>query len=129
MIESNKISRQSLYSVQRAFITMSKVDTEMPTYTSYVNKSMKPATFIETTAHWENAGNTPAIGVITAIGSVQQRQELTEEEFAFAFDKSVPPQLTTTSSIGPGAVLDSSTLRQPMSYFDDDPVTPWFYWG
>ncbi len=108
---------------------MTKMDSEMPTYTSQVNKSIKPTTFIETTAHWRNAGNTPAIGVVTGIASVQQKEELTEEEFTLAYDKTSSRKFSATSSIGPGVVLDSSTIRQPVSFFDDDPVTPWFYWG
>jgi len=123
LLESNKINRESLYSVQRAFVAMQKQTAELATYTD-IKKTGKPVTVVETTAHWENIGNTPAIGVVMVFGSVNQQQELTEEQFMVSNLGNV-----THATIAPKETMDAATIRQDESWFTERPGVPWFYWG
>ena len=73
LLESNEINREALYSVQRAFVASQKYTSELATFTN-IDKTGKPVTVIETTAHWENIGNTPAIDARLMFGSLSQRR-------------------------------------------------------
>ena len=128
MIDSNKLNGEALYSVQRAFISSQKYTTELATYTTINGKPVKPITYIEVTAHWENVGSTPAIGVLTIFGSGQLNHEITEEEFLGK--TTLTGKSLSTSAIPPKATLDSATLRQPLDWFSQiDPAQHWFYFG
>jgi hypothetical protein len=124
LIESNEINRDALYSVQRAFITTTKMSTEVPTYTN-LDGSGKPTKLLEFTAHWQNEGNTPAIGVVTAFGCVEKPDEITEDEFLGVGTNSV----FVTSALGPKENIDSQTIRRPESFATENPGTPRFFWG
>jgi hypothetical protein len=124
--EANELNREGLYSVQRAFIVAGKPTTETPTY-NVINgvPQKKPVKMIEFTSHWENVGNTPAIGVVTAVGKVVQADEITEQEFmGTAIDRA-----SAKSAIGPKAILDSGTLRDGETFLTDNPSVPRFMWG
>jgi hypothetical protein len=124
--EANDLSRDALHPVQRAFIINTKPTVELAEYV-VINgvRRKKPLKLIEFTHHWENVGNTPAIGIVTAVGKVMQKDEITEQEFmTTAVDKS-----TSKSALGPKAVFDSATLRDDETFFTDDPDIPRFMWG
>jgi len=124
--EANDLSREALYSVQRAFITNAKPTTDVVEY-DVVNglRRKKPLKLIEFTYHWENVGNTPAIGIVTAVGKVEQPDEITEQEFiTTAVDRT-----TAKSALGPKAILDSGTLRDDDSFLSDNTGVPRFTWG
>lgn len=126
MLESNQINRESLYSVQRAFITSTKPTTEIAEY-DVVNgvRRQKPLKLIEFTYHWENVGSTPAIGIVTSVGKVEQPDDITEQEFiTTAVDRS-----TARSALGPKGILDSGTLSDDESFLTDNPSVPRFMWG
>ncbi len=124
--EANELNREALYSVQRAFITTIKPTVEPAEYVVVNGVPRKsPLKLIEITHHWENVGNTPAIGIVTAVGKVEQAEEITEEQFRTgAVDKS-----SAKSALGPKAILDSGTLRDDEAFFTDNPGVPRFMWG
>lgn len=126
MIESNKLSRDSLYALQRPFIISQKPTTETPTYNVINGVQQKTLLkMIEFTYHWENVGNTPAIGIVTTVGKVVQPDEITEQEFtATQIDRTA-----AKSAIGPKATLDSGTLRDDETFLTDNPGVPRFMWG
>jgi hypothetical protein len=126
MIGGNRISQDALYSVQRAFVAQQKPTTELATYTN-LEKTEKPSTVIETTAHWENIGNTPAIDVVTLFASVQQQNELTEEEFLGK--NLIDASSFNAATLAPRGTVDGGPIRQYESWFKEQPNTPWFYWG
>lgn len=126
MTRSNELSRDALYSVQRAFIIPAKPTTEVAEYDT-VNgmRRQKPVKLLEFTYRWENVGNTPAVGLVTAVGKVEQPNEPTEQEFITTLvDKS-----TAKSALGPKATLDSRTLRDDETFLTDQPGVPRFMWG
>ena len=129
LLESNEINREALYSVQRAFVAAHKYTSELATYTD-IDKTGKPVTVVETTAHWENIGNTPAIDVRMMFGSLQQKDdELSEEQFVGL--NLISSASLTTSAIAPKVILDAGPIRQPEEWFFEKSDTPthWFYWG
>jgi hypothetical protein len=126
MIASNDLNGKALYSVQRAFIISNKPTTGVVRY-GMINgvRRMNPSRTMEFTAHWENVGNTPAVGVITAVGKAEQTDEITEEEFiSTPFDRT-----SARSAIGPKAIIDSRTLVDDDTLLTDNPGLPRFYWG
>lgn len=124
---ANELNRKSLVSVQRAFVTAQKLTTELATYSELnARKQLEPVTYLEIRSHWENAGNTPAVGVITMFGTNPQGAEPTEEEFD---GTAVGESPVTTTAIGPKAVLDSKIIRQPFSWFTKDPAMRPSYFG
>ena len=127
MIEGNRISQAALYSVQRAFVAALQYKSELATYTD-IDRNGKPTTVIETSAQWENIGNTPAIDVRMVFGSVQRNGELTEEEF---IGLNLAETTLTTSAIAPKAVVESNMIRQREEWFlgKSSHDQHWFYWG
>jgi len=125
--DANDLTRDGLYSVQRAFIINNPKPTVEVAEYAVINgvRRKKPLKLIEFTHHWENVGNTPAIGIVTAVGKVMQKDEITEQEFITTeVNKS-----TAKSALGPKAILDSGTLRDDESFFTDDPDIPRSMWG
>ena len=125
MLDSNEINRDSLYSVQRPFIISHGIKKKMNTITN--PDGMRKKSF-EFTTEWENAGNTPAVGVVSLLGVVMQEDELTEPEFmGTAFDKSVLK--AASSMIGPKAPFESGITHQPEEFATNDLDVPRFFWG
>ena len=126
MTRNNELSRDALYSVQRAFIIPAKPTTEIDEYDT-VNgmRRQKPLKLLEFTYRWENVGNTPAVGLVTAVGKVVQTDELTEQEFI----TTLVDKFTAKSALGPKATLDSGTLRDDETFLTDQPGVPRFMWG
>jgi hypothetical protein len=122
-----RANREALYTVQRAFIIQTKPTTELARY-DVINgvRQKEPKKMIEFTHHWENVGNTPAIGLVTAIGKVVQADEITEQEFMMF---SHIDQTTAKAALGPRATLDSGTLSDDITFLTDDPESPRFIWG
>jgi hypothetical protein len=112
--------------VQRAFITSTKPTIELARYDVIRGvRQQERLKMIEFTFHWENVGNTPAIGVVTAVGKVEQTDEISEQEFIAAqIDKT-----SARAAVGPKAAFDSGTLRDDETFITDNPGVPRFLWG
>jgi hypothetical protein len=123
MIESNQINRDALYSVQRAFIASKNFDQILNLYDFTNEKSVR---MLGATAHWENIGNTPAIGVMVGFGSIQQDADLSEEQFTSIKGSE---EFFRPSALNPKEIVDSPTVHQRESWFKEDPQQPWFYYG
>jgi hypothetical protein len=119
--EANNLTRRSLESVQRAFIISHGIKKKMIVVKNTSGNTTKSFEF---TTQWENAGNTPAVGVIMAFGVVEKIDELTEPEFmATRIDRAVLK--AASSAIGPKSTVDSGVARQ----LEDFPDVPRFFWG
>lgn len=77
MIDANTISRESLTSVQRAFI----VSRDVQKGRHVIQDSSKPHAIWVFTMPWENTGTTPATITSQAFFADQLRDEPTEEQF------------------------------------------------
>jgi hypothetical protein len=99
---SNKISRESLESVQRAFVNFDKITINR----SSVHTPAGDVRRVTIKALWENSGTTPAIRVVRAIGVNRIKDEPTEEQF-------LPEHITpdaALSVIAPKKQTDSGTI-------------------
>lgn len=99
MIESNRISHDSLESVQRAFMTFRILG---------VNRRRDKG-IIEFKAIWDNSGNTPAIDVLQFFSTQAINRPPTEAEFQGVHP--LPPEASVTP-IGPKAPMESETISE-----------------
>lgn len=78
MLESNKISKQSLQSVQRAYISRGKVE---PRPLVSVGPGASETQLWSVTVTLNNSGNTPAIDVVHMLSVLPLPKEPTQEQF------------------------------------------------
>ena len=117
------VARDSLVAGQRAYVIASGMKHKLKTITNPRGKRNKAFEF---TSQWENAGNTPAIGVLMLFG-VWERYDLTEAEF---MGKAISPLLPTAmSSVGPKTTIDSGVAHQPEDFATSEPEVPRLFWG
>jgi hypothetical protein len=121
MRESNEINRESLESVQRAFVNYLRSD--MSTGRANLPKG-KHVDFIDMAPVWQNSGNTPAIGITTLVGAAEREEEPTEDEFLSATQ--IPK---IKGVIAAKAEQPTSDIRVAKSFADDTVSTPRFLWG
>ncbi|MGO9084943.1 MAG: hypothetical protein ACLQBK_06930 [Candidatus Sulfotelmatobacter sp.] len=114
--DSNAISTKAFQSAQRAFVAHGKVDHKIKAFPSQAGKQ---ESILEFTTEWENAGNSPAIGVLGLFGSVGEADELTEAEF-MGLGMGLPSP-RAVSSIGPKNNWESAPMRQPESFVTERP--------
>lgn len=110
MRQANKISRDSLESVQRAFVTFQALNGERLTEPT-PNSDLK---WIEFKIRWENSGNTPALNVVQRFWVQEIKREPTEAEFVGP--NPLPPE-ASTNPIGPKAPLESASQWFPEKDF------------
>jgi len=105
--DSNQINRETLVSVQRAFVTFKGFRTGLSD--ERCNSEVK--TFFRVQAIWENSGTTPAIATVSSFNFKELPDEPDETEFKGAH------QLSDFSigTIGPKAELMSLPLSIPQS--------------
>ena len=105
-IESNRLSREALQSVQRAFITFRTISS---------NRVLKTGSNprFDFKVSWENSGNTPATGVIQFFAFKELNHEPSEEEFIDF--KELPPEAHVTF-LGPKATMDSTLITMNESF-------------
>jgi hypothetical protein len=104
MLASNKINRDALEAVQRAFITNS-LDQRRPKHPN--------GWFWDITVVWDNSGNTPAIGAVHGVDIKQLPGSPTEEQFQGKFNSTDLIKAT----IGPKTPLASSPLFRTDTLF------------
>jgi len=109
MRESNTINRESLYAVQRPFVTFNAVDSHVINITD--PKTKQRIKIFQIGGKWENVGNTPAIDIIGAFDVMDhQSVEPTDETF-------LAKQQTTaigTAVLGPKGSFNSERYLNPI---------------
>lgn len=126
---ANDIAEKSYQFGQRAYVTYHGVKTVTHVVT---NPRGKESVAIDITYQWENAGNTPAIGVQAFIAAHPQDDEPSEEEFvgvALANPIASAHRPDRMASIGPKITVDSVTLHAPEDFATDHPEVPRLFWG
>ena len=106
MLESNRLNRDALESVQRAFVTFH----EMPVTKILVRTKDGDIPYWEFHTTWENSGTTPAIGVVQHFNIGELAEEPTNQQF-----RGGPAEFTITT-IGPKGRQDSSRITKPESF-------------
>jgi hypothetical protein len=115
MIESNRINRDSLYTVQRAFIVYDGVEHDIVNAVIGVQKIVPLGKAFRFYAKWENSGNTPAIEVVQGFGVAgRQPGKVSEESFLLEGQENEPQ--FSTSFAGPRTPVTSRIHYMPASF-------------
>jgi hypothetical protein len=104
MLDSNKISRESLESVQRAFMVFDTIEINVVSY------SAPPQELYESNARFLNTGTTPATDFAQAFTAQELDAEPNEEEFL------IKPTIHSAYS-GPKAIYRIGVERKDSSFF------------
>jgi hypothetical protein len=105
--EATAIARESLVSVQRAFVSHAGY---IPEYRLFRTKTGVER-FIEFRNRWENSGTTPALSVVQYFAIEQLPDEPTDDQFRGQ------PERTHAAYIRPGGDLQSNLLAKPETFF------------
>jgi len=109
MLVSNQINRDTLDSVQRAFVTWAGFVTNRVAYIAPSGQERK----WQFTSHFENAGNTPAINVVPYFRIEELPDEPGDDKFAVERSMLTP---LTVGVMGPKGTLDSGVIAKPESF-------------
>ena len=109
MAESNKISKESLVSVQRAFVVFSGV-----VYgTKFADSSGKNVVTMRLNAPWQNSGNTPTKDAVSQVNWISLPQGL-PDNFIYPDIGTIPK---SQFALGP-KVAGNTTMFVPIEYFE-----------
>lgn len=122
--QANLIAIDGFISAQRAYITNHGIKHVFKTTTNPSGKQVKSFDF---SPQWENAGNTPAVGVLVLSGSAVFTTEITQAWFMGKTRGSPTP--TTMASIGPRQSWESQATHQPEAFATEDLEYPRYVWG
>ncbi len=115
MIESNRINREALYTVQRAYIVYDGVEHDVVNAVIGAQKIVPLGKAFRFYAKWDNSGNTPAIEVVQAFGVAgRQPGKLSEENFLLEGQENDPQ--FSTSVVGPQTSVTSRVQYMPISF-------------
>jgi len=116
MLESNEINRESLQSVQRAYISRKAISQEIITEHTASDKNR----VLKFEAHFENTGNTPALQIDSYVGGgiIATPTYITQEQF---IGKQHNP---VRSVIGPHSPLILGETSVPLSFFSVEKIVP-----
>jgi hypothetical protein len=106
--DANRINKESVQAVQRAFVTLNSFATGQLTKGDSAGGNTR---YVEVTSNWENSGTTPAIGVMCSFVVDELPKGPTDEKF---IAMSAPP--TSSSYIGAKGSLPQ-TIRKPLSFY------------
>lgn len=108
--DSATIARDSLESVQRAFVVLGSTSNKH----IIVNTEKGQQGFFHLTALWENGGTTPATSVVQRFAVEELPNTPTEDQFIG------PPAKRSPTYIGPKGHLNSNEIRKEDSFFFGD---------
>jgi len=107
MIKSNKLTREALESVQRAFIAYHSIECSRGKSGDRIYWSIHPV--------YENSGNTPALVAVNAYTIAEGKAEIPEEMFKVGKPGELPDKLISTS-IAPKALQHTRPYSLDESY-------------
>ena len=112
MLDSNNINRESLQSVQRAFIRLKGI-----TSNGVIKRTDKrEERYFDMNANWENSGNTPATETIVFFSVDELQGEPDEAKFRGPYKS----QDYGVSVVGAKGSLDSGIVEKPSAFFLGD---------